>query len=263
MVRYWTIVGCSCIAFASAFAQSARMCIHINSLGPSYAETRTDRLDPTAPDAPHYLRLDVRRDYSGSMTHAVRVSLYFTLTDRETTPGVNIINSFIRMDDGLRVYEGFDQDEAGFNTDDRKNAHSHASGDSEVDGAGNALDYLDNSIFWWERNGDLSGPAAFGKSSFINEGFSGTDPTPLYSFVVLVPKREGRYRLYLDRVFSGGTPNVDETVKTNVLSLAEPDTVQFELQTCDALIEVVPEPSSLLALGVGLLFVNRFRRGKA
>ena len=260
MNKQWLWVIAGTMLIASASAQSAKICLHLERLGPAYAETNTGLLTPTSADAPRFLRLDIRTDYIGNQPYAVKVSLYFRLQDLGSVPGVNIINSFVRMDDGLSVYTGFTNDEAGNNEDDRKNAHSHAAGDSDIDGAGNELDYLDNSIFWWERGGDVSGPAAFGKATFVNDGFSDFTATPMYSFVVLVPKREGRYRLFLDRVFSGGAPNVDETVKTNVLSLAEPDTVQFTLERCDALIEVVPEPSSLLALGIGLTAAIRLRR---
>lgn len=265
-------LGAACIAYATA--QNASFWIARETLGPFYSATDVRTLTPAPSSSTGRLRIDFN-DFQGDFYYAIKVTPYIRVNDYGRAQGISIINTWIVMS-GFTVYTGFTQDESGFNNDDRKNARSHPitgfSGQtlSIFDGAGNAPDYRNHDLLWWQRGGNVAGPAAFGKVIFDECEFLPIgQPHALYSFVALVPRQLGVYRMGFNNLRFSGVAITDTTLKTAVLTrpecLSEGDTTWegIVVEGGDFELEVVPEPSSVLMLGsvvLGLAGAQRVRR---
>lgn len=154
----------------TASAQSASLWLAREPLGPFYNATDVRTLTPAPANNTGRFRIDFN-DFQGDFYYAIKVTPYIRVNDYGPAQGISIINTWVTMS-GFIVYTGFTQDESGFDNDDRKNAHSHPITGffgqtlSFFDGAGNAPDYLNHDLLWWQRGGNVSGPAAFGKVIF-------------------------------------------------------------------------------------------------
>jgi len=259
--KIFAAVAISATVFAVAGAQSARLSIHLNRYVGSF--DNVSALTALAANAPNQLTFNLD-DFGNDNFLYVQVTTRFTLRSQGESRGISIINSYIDLRGTNLTVGEFSADEAGNDNDDRKNANSHPRGNSAIDGAGNGS-YVDNSARWFQANAPgnpLPGPAAFGKSIFTTP-FTGTTSQPLYSFVVVVPKQVGTYDVAFARVISGGAPNTDPTVKTNILGLLpQGGGVQYTLEVINGQITVVPEPASMIALGSGLVGLLALRRRK-
>jgi len=262
------IASLSVLASFSYAQPSTTLSIHLDKLGPSYNETRVRRLVELEADAPQSISIDLS-EFGSSDFFFVQVTVRGRLTQNDPNAwrGISLINTYVNLaGTGLTIYDGFTEDEAGYDDDARKNVHSHALGYSITDCAANS-GLRDNSGQAWDPNAPgapLSGqPAAVGKSVIARPRTS-TAPFALYSFVVRVPNQVGVYQIAFDRVLSGGTANTDLTVKTNVLGNSPAGRpVQSELTVLNGQIEVIPEPASMIALGSGLVGLLALRRRRS
>lgn len=259
----------------TASAQSASLWLAREPLGPFYNATDVRTLTPAPANNTGRFRIDFN-DFQGDFYYAIKVTPYIRVNDYGPAQGISIINTWVTMS-GFIVYTGFTQDESGFDNDDRKNAHSHPITGffgqtlSFFDGAGNAPDYLNHDLLWWQRGGNVSGPAAFGKVIFDEcEVLTIGQPYALYSFVVLVPRQLGVYRMQFWNLRQRGIPITDTTLKTAVLTRPECLDEEEEdgggtwpgifVEGEDFEIEVIPEPSSLFMLGGIMVSLATVRR---
>ena len=266
------IASLSVLASFSYAQPSVTLSIHLDKLGPSYNERNVRRLLELEDDAPQHISIDPS-EFGSSDFFFVQVTVRGRLTqhDRNAWRGIEIINTYVNLaGTGLTIYDGFTEDDAGFNNDARKNVNSHRFGDFTTDCAANS-GLIDNSAQAWNQDprtpgAPLSGvPAAVGKSDYSRPLTSTTTLLPMYSFVVRVPKQlNTTFDVAFDRVFSGGTANTDLTVKTNVLGNSPTGRpVQSQLTVLNGRIEVIPEPASVIALGSGLVGLLALRRRRS
>ncbi|GIV09583.1 MAG: hypothetical protein KatS3mg019_1674 [Fimbriimonadales bacterium] len=247
-----------------AAAQSATLSIHLGQYDAGQGFDDVSVLSALPAGAPSTLNFDLS-DFGTESFLYVQVTTRVRASNHTGSLGISIINSYINLNGtGLTVAE-FDADEGGNDGDDRKNANSHPRGNGAIDGAGNGT-YRNNSARWYDPTapGDpISGPAAFGKSIYTSP-FTGTTSQPLYSFVVVVPKQVGTYNINFTRPFGGSPANTDPTAKTNILANSpQGRPVQYQLETINGTITVVPEPASMIALGSGLVGLLALRRRRA
>jgi hypothetical protein len=262
------IASLSVLASFSYAQPSTTLSIHLAGLGSSYNETDVSSLLPLPASAPQHIIIDLS-EFGSSDFYFVQVTVRGQLTrhDPNAWRGISLINTYVNLaGTGLTIYEGFTEDEAGFNNDARKNVNSHPLGNSTTDCAANS-GLINNSGQAWNPlapGGPLPGqPAAVGKTILTTPRTS-TAPFALYSFVVVVPKQLGTFNVAFDRVLSGGTANTDPTVKTNVLGNAPAGGfVQSQLTVLNGRIEVIPEPASMIALGSGLVGLLALRRRRS
>ncbi len=250
---------------ASLAQPTGFLSIHLGAIGNEYSETDVSMLTALAATAPQDITIDLA-DFGTSDFFYVQVTTRFRLQGHDSTiwRGVSIINSYVNLaGTGLTIYEGFTTDEAGNDSDPRKNVNSHPRGFSSTDCAANS-GLINNSARAWEAGapgGILAGqPAAVGKSIYTSP-LTSTSSNALYSFVVVVPKQVGTYSVAFDRVFSGAPANTDPTVKTNILgNTPTGQPYQAALNVLNGTITVVPEPASMIALGTGLAGLLALRR---
>jgi len=265
------VLGIASLSVLASFSYAqplTTLSIHLGKLGESYNETRVRRLVELEADAPQSISIDLS-EFGSSDFFFVQVTVRGRLTqnDPNVWRGISIINTYVNLaGTGLTIYEGFTEDEDGYDDDARKNVVSHFSGNSNTDCAANS-GLRNNGARAWDPTapgGPLPGqPAAVGKSTYGTPRTSRA-PFALYSFVVQVPKQVGVYQIAFDRVLSGGTANTDPTVKTNVLGNSPAGRpVQSELTVLNGQIEVVPEPASVIALGSGLVGLLALRRRRS
>jgi hypothetical protein len=265
------IASLSVLASFSYAQPSVTLSIHLAKLGPSYNETDVSSLTELPASAPQQISIDPS-EFGSSDFFFVQVTVRGRLTrhDPNAWLGISIINTYVNLaGTGLTIYEGFTEDDAGFNNDARKNVNSHRFGDFTTDCAANS-GLKDNSAQAWNPDprapgAPLSGlPAAVGKSDYSRPLTSGAS-LPMYSFVVVVPKQlNTTFDVAFDRVLSGGIANTDPTVKTNVLGNSPTGRpVQSELTVLNGRIEVIPEPASVIALGSGLVGLLALRRRRS
>jgi hypothetical protein len=260
-----TLIATTVLAGA-ALAQQARLSIHLGALGNSYTETSVSALSALSAGAPNTILINLS-DFGASNYFYVKATVRFILTqhDPNAWQGVSVINSYVNLaGTGLTIYTGFTEDEAGNDSDPRKNVNSHPRGNSATDCAENS-GLINNSARAWDPTapgGPLAGqPAAVGKSIYTSPFTTVNSSQALYSFVIVVPKVVGVYAVNFDRIFSGAPANTDPTVKTNVLGNSPTgQPVQATLQAINGTIEVVPEPASMIALGSGLVGLLALRR---
>jgi len=266
------IASLSVLASFSYAQPSTTLSIHLDKLGPSYNETNVSTLTALPASAPQSISIDLS-EFDSSDFFFVQVTVRGQLTrhDPSAWQGIGTINTYVNLaGTGLTIYEGFTRDEAGFNTDARKNVLSHFLGNSISDCAANS-GLIDNAALAWNPRalgGPLSGqPAAVGKSTYASPITFTDESFALYSFVVRVPNQVGVYQIAFDRVLSGGTANTDLTVKTNVLGNSPIGPaggfVQSQLTVLNGQIEVIPEPASVIALGSGLVGLLALRRRRS
>jgi len=248
-------IAITALTAAIAMGQNAQVSIHLGQ----YTGTFDDVSVLTALPATAPSHLTFNTSNFGAYI-PVQVTVRFRASDHTGSRGISIINTYIRFSSGVTVAE-FGEDEAGYDTDDRKNANSHSPrGNSDIDGAGNHPDYRNNSAQWYLRGGNVAGPLAVGKSIYTTP-FTGTTSQALYSFVVLVPNVVGVYDIFFANVFSGPPANTDPTLKTNILANSPTGAaVQYNLNAINGRVEVVPEPASMIALGSGLVGLLALRR---
>jgi hypothetical protein len=263
------IASLSVLASFSYAQPSTTLSIHLAKLGPSYDATDVSTLIALPATAPQSISIDPS-EFGSSDFFFVQVTVRGQLTQHDPNAwrGISIINSYVNLaGTGLTIYDGFTEDEAGYNDDARKNVHSHPAGFSTTDCAANS-GLRDNSARAWDSTapqGPLPGqPAAVGKSIFTTPRTS-TASFAMYSFVVRVPKQPNvTFNVAFDRVLSGGTANTDPTVKTNVLGNSPTGSpVQSQLTVLNGQIEVIPEPASVIALGSGLVGLLALRRRRS
>jgi len=262
------IASLSVLASFSYAQPSTTLSIHLGKLGPSYNETNVRRLLELDEDAPQSISIDPS-EFGSSDFFFVQVTVRGQLTQNDPNAwrGISLINTYVNLaGTGLTIYDGFTEDEAGYDNDARKNVVSHFLGNPITDCAANS-GLINNGARAWDPRapgGPLPGqPAAVGKSTYGSPRTS-TAPFALYSFVVRVPKQVGVYQIAFDRVLSGGTANTDLTVKTNVLGNAPAGGfVQSQLTVLNGQIEVIPEPASMIALGSGLVGLLALRRRRS
>ena len=263
------IASLSVLASFSYAQPSVTLSIHLDKLGPSYNETRVRTLQELEADAPQYISIDPS-EFGSSDFFFVQVTVRGRLTqhDRNVWQGISIINTYVNLaGTGLTIYDGFTEDEAGYDEDARKNVHSHRFGNFNSDCAANS-GLRDNGGRAWRPDapgGPLPGqPAAVGKSTYA-EPRTSTAPFALYSFVVVVPRQlNTTFNIAFDRVLSGAPANTDPKVKTNVLGNSpQGRPVQSELTVLNGQIEVIPEPASVIALGSGLVGLLALRRRRS
>jgi hypothetical protein len=264
------IASLSVLASFSYAQPSTTLSIHLDQLGPSYNETDVSTLTPLPASAPQSISIDLS-EFGSSDFFFVKVTVRGQLTrhDPNAWQGISIINTYVNLaGTGLTIYEGFTEDEAGYNDDARKNVNSHTLGSNISDCAANSGLINNGALAWDPRapGGPLPGqPAAVGKT--VIRPRTSTAPFAMYSFVVQVPKQVGVYQIAFDRVLSGGTANTDLTVKTNVLGNSPIGPaggfVQSQLTVLNGQIEVIPEPASMIALGSGLVGLLALRRRRS
>jgi len=260
-----TLIATTVLAGA-ALAQQGRINIHLGAIGNTYTGTDVSTLSALSASAPNTIQINLS-DFGASDYYYVKATVRFTLTQHDPNAwrGVSIINSYVNLaGTGLTIYTGFTDDEAGNDSDPRKNVNSHPRGSSATDCAENS-GLIDNSALAWNPSaagGLLSGqPAAVGKSIYTSPVTTVNSSQALYSFVIVVPKVVGVYAVNFDRIFSGAPANTDPRVKTNVLGNSPAGTsVQATISTINGTIEVIPEPASLIALGSGLVGLLALRR---
>ena len=267
------IASLSVLASFSYAQPSTTLSIHLAKLGPSYNETRVRTLQELEADAPQYISIDPS-EFGSSDFFFVQVTVRGRLTqhDRNVWQGISIINTYVNLaGTGLTIYDGFTEDEAGYDEDARKNVHSHRFGNFNSDCAANS-GLRDNGGRAWRPDapgGPLPGqPAAVGKSTYAEPITFTEESFALYSFVVVVPKQPNvTFNVAFDRVLSGGRANTDLTVKTSVLGNSPTGPaggfVQSQLTVLNGQIEVIPEPASVIALGSGLVGLLALRRRRS
>jgi hypothetical protein len=268
------VLGIASLSVLASFSYAqplTTLSIHLEKLGPSYNERDVSTLSALPPSAPQSISIDLS-EFDSSDFYFVQVTVRARLNrhDPNVWQGISIINTYVNLaGTGLTIYDGFTEDEAGYNDDARKNVNSHLFGNFNSDCAANS-GLINNAALAWNPSapgGPLPGqPAAVGKSTYTRPR-TATSPFELYSFVVRVPKQVGVYQIAFDRVLSGGTANTDITAKTNVLGNSPIGPaggfVQSELTVLNGQIEVVPEPASMIALGSGLVGLLALRRRRS